>query len=407
MSEKHADVSGLQTANRDLSSLKSEIASIWTGNAANSYSNQYNTILDSLTQVTNQIDIFNVAVDKLEIYKINKQRIEELEGLIANEKAHPSKRTTETVTTLGITHTKTVYVVDEAKIATWQAEINELTEKNLVLRNEINAIISSITGVTQGTTIDVGSITVTDNEGNDITNKINQSLDAANNLLPKNNSDISHRGYRTGGMRDNTAESYRLAGEKGFWGCEADVRFDANGNLVCSHNKVENGQNPTTFSEYLDICKEYGMTAIIDLKYEKGVGPADPYLSPAVIQTIEEKGMINSCIIQTNNTTDIPYIRQTSQDARIWYLTDVISDKNIQIINDNNVECVNIKAGDNNSSQIQKLKANGTDVCVWNVFSEDSKNRKLQYGATYVMSDNVLGITPYQEGEKDFNNIAN
>lgn len=407
MSEQHADVSGLESANKGLTSLKSEIAGIWSGSAANSYSSQYNTILDSLTQVTNQIEIFNVAVDKLEIYKMNKQRIEELEGLIANEKAHPSKRTTETVKTLGVTHTKVVYVVDEAKITAWQSEINELTEKNLVLRNEINAIIASITGVTQGNIIDAGSLTVTDTQGNDITEKINQSLNATNNLLPKNNSDISHRGYRTGGMRDNSLESYRQAGEKGFWGLEADVRFDSNGNLVCSHNAVQNGQNPPTFSDYLDICKEYGMTAIIDLKYEKGVGPADPYLSPEVIKTIQEKGMMNSCVIQTNNPTDIPYIRQTASDARIWYLTDVISDKNIQLINENNVECVNIQAGDNNGYQIQKLTANGTDVCVWNVFSETSKNQKLKYGAKYVMSDNVLGITPYQEGEEDFNNIAN
>ena len=57
--------------------------------------------------------------------------------------------------------------------------------------------------------------------------------------------------------------------------------------------------------------------------------------------------------------------------------------------------------------KIQKLTANGTDVCVWNVFSEETKNRKLSYGAKYVMSDNVLGITPYQEGEKDYNGIAN
>ena len=407
MNNGHADVSGLETASTNLNSLKGEISSIWSGTASNSYISQYDTVLNSLTAVRNQIELFNTAVDKLEVYKANKMRIEELEGQIANERAHPSKRTTETSTILGITYTKTVYVVDQDKINTWQAEINELTEKNQVLRNEINAIISSITGVAQGDGIDIGSITVTDMEGNDITEKINQSLYAIDNLLPKNNTDISHRGYTPGGIYDNSAEGFILAGEKGFWGCEADVRFDNNGNLVCSHNAVQNGQKITTFSEYLDICKQYGMTAIIDLKYEKGVGPADPYLSPAVIQTINEKGMINSCVIQTNNTTDIPYIRQTSQDARIWYLTDVINDKNIQIINDNNVECVNIKSGDNDNWKIQKLTANGTDVCVWNVFSEDTKNRKLSYGAKYVMSDNVLGITPYQEGEKDYNGIAN
>lgn len=406
MSENKADVSGLQSASTSLESLKTDIFSGWTGSAATSISGEYENVLSSLTKVTDQIEQFNVAVEKLEIYKTNKLRIEELEGYIAKEKANPSKKTYETVTTLGIKHTKTVYVVDEAKIATWQSEINELTEKNLTLRNEINAIISSITGVAEGA--GTLNLSLTDQAlTEEVTDDINSSLTSIDNLLPKNNSDIAHRGYTPGGIYDNSAEGFRLAGEKGFWGCEADVRFDSNGNLVCSHNTVQSGQNPTSFSEYLDICKEYGMTAIIDLKYEKGVGPEDPYLSPAVIETINEKGMINSCVIQTNNTTDIPYIRQTSSDARIWYLTDVVNDKNIQIINENNVECVNIKCGDYDNSKIKTLTENGTDVCVWNVFSEESKNKRLEYGATYVMSDNVLGITPYQEGEEDFNNIAN
>lgn len=407
MSNKHADVSGLQTANTRLTNIKSEIFNVWTGTAASSHLSQYNNILSSINIVINQVELFNVAVDKLEIYKANKERIEELENLISREESHPSKKSTETGTLFGRIFRRTVYVVDQSKINDWQSEINTLTKQNQLLRSEINTIINCINGVENGTIGDIGNITITDADGNDITAKLNQSLSAHANLLPKNNSDIAHRGYRPGDIYDNTAEGFIMAGKKGFWGCEADIRFDSNGNLVCSHNTVTNGQNPTSFSEYLDICKEYGMTAIIDLKYEGGVGKRDAYLSPAVIDTINQKGMINSCVIQTNNTVDIPQIRQKSSDARIWYLTDNVSDKTIQIINDNNVECVNIKCGDNDHSKIKTLTANGTDVCVWNVYSEDSKNKRLNYGAKYVMSDNVLGITPYQEGEKDFNGIAN
>ena len=226
------------------------------------------------------------------------------------------------------------------------------------------------------------------------------------NIQPKNNSDIAHRGYTPGGIYDNSAEGFILAGEKGFWGCETDVRFDSDGNLVCSHNAVKNGENPTSFEEYLDICKEYGMTAIIDLKYEKGVGPADANLSPAILKTIQEKGMLDSCILQTNNPTDIPYIRENSEDARIWYLTDVISDKNLQLIEENNIECVNIQNNsEKNAYRIRKLTENGIDVCVWNVQAETTKERLLDMGVKYIMSDNVLGITPYQEGEEDFNKI--
>ena len=227
------------------------------------------------------------------------------------------------------------------------------------------------------------------------------------NIMPKNNSTIAHRGYRVGNIGDNCAEGFILAGENGFWGCEADVRFDEDGNLVCSHNTVQNNQDVTSFEEYLDICKKYGMTAIIDIKYEKGVGPADENLSPAILDVIKEKGMENSCVLQTNNYTDIPYIRENSKDARIWYLTDSLSDKNMDLIEDNNVECVNILSSEYNTYKINKLKEQGVDVCVWNVQTQNLKDIVLDTGAKYVMTDNILDTTPYQEGEEDFNNVNN
>lgn len=244
---------------------------------------------------------------------------------------------------------------------------------------------------------------------------INDDTVVSSNIQPKNNSDISHRGYRTGGIKDNTVQAFINAGESGFWGCETDVRFDNDGNLVCSHNALKDGQTAPTFEEYLDVCKEYGMTAIIDLKYARGIGPADPDLSPQVIKTIQEKGMMDSCILQTNNLTDIPYIRETASDARIWMLTPGLNDKNKSLIDEYNIECVNLKAPDwSRSESVQSFRYNlkylndkGIDACVWNVFKEGSKDYCLNAGAKYVMSDNVLGITPYQEGDVDFNNIEN
>ncbi len=234
-------------------------------------------------------------------------------------------------------------------------------------------------------------------------------LVVSSNLKPKNNSGIAHRGHSSSsGIGQNSANDFINAGKSGFWGCETDVRFDNAGNLICSHNALKNGETATSFEEYLDICKEYGMTAIIDLKYARGVGPADPDLSPQVIKTIQEKGMMDSCILQTNNMTDIPYIRETSSDARIWMLTDYLDNNRKNLIDEYNVECVNIKAATESiNNSIKYLDDKGVDVCVWNVFDEGSKDRYLNAGATYVMSDNLIGITPYQEGEEDFNNIAN
>ena len=70
------------------------------------------------------------------------------------------------------------------------------------------------------------------------------------------------------------------------------------------------------FEEYLDVCKEYGMTAIIDMKYSKGWSKTgeDEYVNQ-ILDAIESKGMMDSCVIQTNNHHDITNIRNNSSDA--------------------------------------------------------------------------------------------
>lgn len=237
---------------------------------------------------------------------------------------------------------------------------------------------------------------VTTNEENNIA-----TLHTYNPYSNKNNTDIAHRGYAA---KENSAEAFRLAGEKGFWGCEADVRFDSEGNLVCSHETVRKGDTPTTFKEYLEICKEFGMIAIIDLKYEKGVGFFDEDLSPSILDVINKMGMIDKCVLQTNNSVDIPYIRKTQEDARIWYLTNDLSDNNIKLIKENNVECVDLKSNDYTKEQIKKLNEIGVKSSVWNVFTLKEKERLIKSGATYIMSDNLLRISKEENNNLKFDN---
>ena len=111
-----------------------------------------------------------------------------------------------------------------------------------------------IAGGSSGKLISVDGFEFSTTGGIELYSEIDDRVSA--NLKPKNNSDISHRGYISGKWGNNSVESFTNAGESGFWGLETDVRFDANGTLVCSHNVVGNGENPPTFEEYLDICKD-------------------------------------------------------------------------------------------------------------------------------------------------------
>ncbi len=51
-----------------------------------------------------------------------------------------------------------------------------------------------------------------------------------------------------------------------------------------------------TLERYLDICKQYGVTAVIELKYSKGINNNDQSRMQALMNIIEKKGMLNQVI---------------------------------------------------------------------------------------------------------------
>ena len=97
---------------------------------------------------------------------------------------------------------------------------------------------------------------------------------------------------------ENSLPAFRLAGELGYWGAECDVSVTKDGFLVLMHdstvNRTTNGRGLVnsftleeirklkidvganvryytdlqvpTLEEFLQICKEYGMTPVIELK---------------------------------------------------------------------------------------------------------------------------------------------
>ncbi len=108
---------------------------------------------------------------------------------------------------------------------------------------------------------------------------------------------IGHRGY-SAMAPENTLPAFKLAGENGFWGAECDTSPTADGAWVVMHDDtvdrttdgegrvidftldelraltVDEGSNVAqypntkvpTLTEYLDVCKEYGMHAVIEIK---------------------------------------------------------------------------------------------------------------------------------------------
>lgn len=75
---------------------------------------------------------------------------------------------------------------------------------------------------------------------------------------------VCHRGDRSGGRRDNSAEAFRAAVDAGF-GFECDIRLDARGRVVCAHGADDDAANATTFAEALSFARD-GCWIVADVK---------------------------------------------------------------------------------------------------------------------------------------------
>ena len=130
----------------------------------------------------------------------------------------------------------------------------------------------------------------------------------------------AHRGYSSVAP-ENTLPAFRLAGEYGFWGAECDISPTADGVWVIMHDNtvdrmtdgtgkvseltfaeisaltIDAGSNVERFPDtrvptltaYLDVCKEYGMHPVIEIKNSAAVSDM-PSLA-ALLSAREEKEM--------------------------------------------------------------------------------------------------------------------
>lgn len=159
---------------------------------------------------------------------------------------------------------------------------------------------------------------------------------------------IGHRGSWWG--VENTAEAFINGAKKGYHCLETDVKVTKDGVHVCCHNDdlkswggtltiansnladlkaetlTQTHSNVTytghicTLAEYLDICKEYNVIPIIELKWATGINSGDTSGIPNLIKVIEEKGFRNSCYIFTSMKPCLQYIHDNYPDIQLMLL---------------------------------------------------------------------------------------
>ena len=230
-------------------------------------------------------------------------------------------------------------------------------------------------------------------------------------LKKKNNPTkrIAHRG-QSFYAPDNTAISFVLAAEAGYWGIETDVRQLADGTLICSHdanadtdttgggayNRLDfsyvntllidhgNGldkypnQHVCTFEEYLDICKRYNCYAIIDMKYSS-IATVD-----SIVAMVKKKGMMKLCIFQCSLNSYLEEVRRIAPNSTRWYLANYINADSVKAAKSLGCTCIN--ANYISKEGICLAHINGLKSCCWMSSSNETRALYKTYGIDYIMS---------------------
>ena len=224
---------------------------------------------------------------------------------------------------------------------------------------------------------------------------------------------VAHRGMRSVAP-ENTTASFTEAGKHGYWGAECDVYRTKDGVWIISHDShtyrmmdksafiekktyeelmdmnVDNGVNIDKFEdlkicsleEYLDICKKYNMTPVIELKGKNNT----EYYSEIV--ELANQFEVNPVYISFH-IENLQTMRRLTQ-CKMYYLVQKISEDDIQdakSIENCGIDFNGNKDKNFKSDIIKKCQDAGLELGAWTINEEDALQKLEQYGITLITTD--------------------
>ena len=167
---------------------------------------------------------------------------------------------------------------------------------------------------------------------------------------------VGHRGSQWG--VENTRAAFINGANAGAWGLECDIRVTADGTFVVSHDAnykrlggpetqiadmtteavlstrltskrhgITYAGNPCTLGEFLDICKEYDVVPVIEVKVCTSIhsntnAENEPVFDgiPALINLIDQKGMTDKAVIISFMPGVVEFIHRHYPDVTVQVL---------------------------------------------------------------------------------------
>ena len=148
-----------------------------------------------------------------------------------------------------------------------------------------------------------------------------------------------------------------------------------------------------TVERYLQICKEYGCIAVVELKSSPGISSYSQDRMQALMDLITNCGMLDNLIILTSQRACLEWLRTHNyKDVKAQYLVNSLeSEDTLNYCIKNNFDISSNVSGDHPSQEwIDKYHAAGLEVSVWTFSSYSDYSAVQKYidkGVDYVTVD--------------------
>lgn len=227
---------------------------------------------------------------------------------------------------------------------------------------------------------------------------------------------VAHRGMRSVAP-ENTTASFNEAGRHGYWGAECDVYRTKDGVWIVSHDRhtyrmmdesafiekktydelmamnVDNGVNIDKYKdlkmcsleEYLEICKNYQMTPVIELKGENNT----QYYNEIV--NLAEKYNLKPVYISFH-LENLKTMRKLDTTSKMYYLVQKISEKDIEdarSILDCGIDFNGNKEANFKNDILKKCCDQGLDLGAWTINDPEVMKKLEKNGVTLITTDSI------------------
>ena len=226
---------------------------------------------------------------------------------------------------------------------------------------------------------------------------------------------IAHRGV-CGLEPENTHAAFVAAGNRSFYGIEADVHKTADGKFIIMHDgntlrmsgddieiakatyetlrslrlKQKDGKRGRTdlripsMEEYLEICKYYGKKAILELKDEFTAEDIEE-----IIRVGEALAYMEHIVFISFKMKNLLLLRERCPEQAVQYLVDYdIDDALIQELADRNMG-IDMRGERYTEEILRKCREKGVETNAWTVNDPDMARKLIQWGIDYITS-NIL-----------------